>query len=102
MVKNEERRCKQCIESGSASSNGMEEVKGKDNFSRASPQDSEQDTAPTATKEENTREHEPSEGMTIKDLEGAIKNPNTSADERKQIKKRLKKKRQKERKKQTS
>jgi len=42
------------------------------------------------------------EGISIEELEAAIKNPKTSADERKRLKKRLKKKRQKERRRQAN
>eukprot|EP00569_Conticribra_weissflogii_P007842 CAMPEP_0171342918 /NCGR_PEP_ID=MMETSP0878-20121228/15707_1 /TAXON_ID=67004 /ORGANISM="Thalassiosira weissflogii, Strain CCMP1336" /LENGTH=1114 /DNA_ID=CAMNT_0011845721 /DNA_START=777 /DNA_END=4121 /DNA_ORIENTATION=- len=42
------------------------------------------------------------EGMSIEEMEAAIKNPKTSADERKRLKKRLKKKRQKERRRQSN
>ncbi len=42
------------------------------------------------------------EGMSIEEMEAAIKNPKTSADERKRLKKRMKKKRQKERRRQSN
>ena len=42
------------------------------------------------------------EGMSIEEMEAAIKNPKTSGDEKKRLKKRLKKKRQKERRKQAN
>lgn len=55
-----------------------------------------------AEDDDTTGNNSQQEGMSIEELEALIKNPKTSADEKKKLKKKLKKKRQKERRKAAS